>query len=364
VPVGSEFDFELRVCQWAERHWPPGGDDADVAVDADGAILVARQLGIRERRWDTLVIECDFEALANRVVFGDEPLDSDLLHVVRNAPADWAWYQEALPHPGYPWRYVREAVHEAADRALVETRRGENGRIELRRKWRYPDFVERVVAIENKPDLDASAARALAPQLERDVALGLADEVWVATAASDARVAPALLEDLPVEAGILTVDPDGAGQGGPAADAAGVAWHPRTLNTRGPGTRILENPRGGGRDASAARFEYVDTEWKAAKRREIAERAYARGWRQYVETLRPDCRHCRLEDRSGWVLPYCSAKERVPEAGICSERCDDLVPEPPAWRQRGWPLEGGPGKAVQRLLARQRQRHRPAPDDP
>jgi hypothetical protein len=357
VYVGSEFAFELRVCQWAERHWPPDGDRGDVAV------LVARQLGVRERRWDTLVLECDPEALANRIVFGEDPLDSDLLHVVRHAPADWAWYRDALPDPGYPWQYVREAVHRAADRDVVETRKGTNGRIELRRRWRYPEFVERVVAIENKPDLDASAARALAPQLERDVALGLADEVWVATEPPEGTIAPALLEDLPVEAGILTVDPTAAGPGGPSADAADVAWHPRTLDAAGPGTRILENPRGGGYDASAARFEYVDASWKAAKRREIAERAYAHGWRRYVDSLRPDCRHFRLCDRSGWVLPYCEAKECVPDPGTCRHRCADRTPEPPAWRKRDWPLEGGPGKAIQRVLARQRRRQRPAPEE-
>jgi hypothetical protein len=354
---GREFDFELRVCQWAERHWPPEGTlDGSVAI-------VARQLGVRERRWDTLVVECEPGALANRLVFGADPLDSDLLHVVRNAPADWAWYRDALPQPGYPWRYVREAVHRAADRELVETRAVDDGRIELRRKWRYPAFVERIVAIENKPDLDASAARDLAPQVERDVALGLADEVWVATAATADRVEPALFEDMPVEAGILTVDPAGAGVGGPAPDAAGVAWHPRALSPESPGTRILENPRGGGHDASASRFEYVDPDWKAAKRREIAERAYARGWRAYVDSLRPDCRHFELADRAGWVLPACGAKGCVPGPGTCREGCRDREPEPPAWRQRGWPIEGGPGKGIRRLLDRQRRRTRPAPGD-
>ena len=32
--------------------------------------------------------------------------------------------------------------------------------------------------------------------------------------------------------------------------------------------------------------------------------------------------------------------------------------EPPAWRSRGWPIEGGPGKALKRLLADQRGRRR------
>ncbi|MEA5386251.1 DUF5787 family protein [Haloarculaceae archaeon H-GB11] len=338
-----EFVFELRVCQWAERAWPPN-------ETRECPVVVARQLGTQYRRWDTVVVECDPEGLERRANFGQRELDSDLLHVVRNAPAEWAWYRDALPYPGYPWRYVREAVHQAAGRDLVETRRRGN-RIELRRKWAYPDWVERIVAIENKPDLDASAARSLAPQLERDVALALADEVWVATRQTGSTVEPALLEDVPIEAGILTVSPDGAG--------ADVAWLPRSLAVDEPGTRILERPDGGPADHSAARFEYVDVDWLERKRLEIAERAYGRGWRSYVDSMRPDCRHFRLQPERAGVLPWCDAKECAQTASECSGRCGDFEPEPPVWRTRGWPIEGGPGKAIQRLLDRRRRRVRP-----
>ncbi|WP_254543465.1 DUF5787 family protein [Halomarina pelagica] len=336
-----EFTFELRVCQWAEREWPPEG-----SLDDETAVLVARQLGTRSRRWDTLVLECDREALAARAVFGPDRLTGDLLHVVRHAPRGWAYYREALPDPGYPWRYVRETIHEAADRGIVDTRR-RGGRIELRRKWHYPDWCRRIVAIENKPDLDASAARRLGDQLERDVALALADEVWVATRATDDGVEPALLERLPVEAGILTFDGGGAS----------VAWHPASLAVDEPGTRIAERPSGGD-DASAARFEYADPDWKRAKRRELAERAYERGWRAYVGTMRPDCRHFELRREGDALLPWCAAKGRTQTARECSGRCERFSPEPPAWRTRGWPIEGGPGKGIRRLLDRQRERAR------
>jgi hypothetical protein len=341
----KEFGFELRVCAWAERNWPPG-------EARDGAAIVARQLGTKRRRWDTVIVQTTDEGLDCRAPFGDDRLDSDLLHVARHAPASWTYYRDALPDPGYPWRYVREAVHRAADRGFVETRRDGN-RIELRRRYRYPEWVDRIVAIENKPDLDASAARALAEQLEHDVALSLADEVWLATRATGEEIEPALLEAMPVEVGILAVSKrEGEWHAEPV-------WHPRSLAAEDPGTRILERPGGSEHqhDHSAARFEYADPNWKRGKRLEIAERAYERGWRSYVDTMRPDCRHFEVRDPAG-PFPWCAAKGREQTAAGCSSRCSDLEPEPPAWRSKDWPIEGGPGKATKRLLAKKRRRRR------
>lgn len=343
----AEFGFELRTCRWAELAWPPGDEP-----ESDGtAIVVARQLGTTRRRWDTIVLECDPDALRKRANFGLDRLDSDLLHVVRNAPAEWTYYRDALPHPGYPWRYVREAIHRADDRGVLESRKNGN-RIEIRRKWAYPDWVKRIVAIENKPDLDASAARALGSQLEYDVAMGLADEVWVAIEETGERVDPALFEDLPVAAGILAFEPESL--------TADVSWYPRSLAVDEPGTRILERPDGGNRDDSAARFEYVEPATKAEKRLAIAERAYERGWRSFVDTMRPDCRHFELRARDPQqALPYCAAKGRCQTAAECSGTCSDFEPEPPVWRTRGWPIEGGPGKRSQRVLEKRRRRRRP-----
>ncbi|MFC3956858.1 DUF5787 family protein [Halovivax cerinus] len=344
VDETSEFAFELRVCRWAERHWPPDGETA-------GPILVARQLGTAGRRWDTIVVECDPVGLRRRARFGAERLDGDLLDVLRYAPAEWAYYRDALPDPGYPWRYVRESIHRADERGILETRRTGN-RIEIRRRWPYPDWVDRLVAVENKPDLDASAARALSDQVERDVALGIADEVWIATECGDDHVSAALFEDVPVEVGILEVDPD--------ALSAEVAWYPRALAVDRPGTQIVERPDGGDRDASAARFAYVEADEKRAGRLEIAERAYERGWRSWIDTMRPDCRH--FEPRTdGQLLPYCRAKDRQQTARECAGDCPHFEPEPPAWRSRDWPIEGGPGKRITRVLTDRRARRRPDP---
>ncbi len=313
--VDSEFTFELVTCRWAEREWPPSGPRAD-------AVLVARQVGTRERRWDTLVVEADPTELGGRDLLGPDELDSDLLHVVRHAPAEWAWYRDALPHPGYPWRYVREAIHRAAARDAVETRRRGN-RIELRRVAPYPDWISRIVAIENKPDLDASAARALASQIRYDVDCGLLDEVWVATRATDDAVPTVLLEEFPVEAGVLAVDP--------LSGEAEVLWHPSRLS-----------------------FDDENED----RRTVIAERAYGRGWRSYVDTMRPDCRHFELVEIGDAFVPYCAAKGRCQTNAECAGSCPSFEPEPPGWRTRGWPIEGGPGKGVRSLLERRRERVR------
>ncbi|QCC47990.1 DUF5787 family protein [Halobellus limi] len=328
-PGDAEFGFELLVCRWAETSWPPESA-------RESPVLVSRQLGTQQRRWDTVVLECDPEGLAARRQFGGRELDSDLLHVVRNAPEEWAWYRDALPDPGYPWRYVRAAVHRAADRGVVEKRRRGN-RIEIRRIAPYPDWLRRIVAVENKPDLDASAARALAGQLEHDVETALADEVWVATESTGSRVEPALLEDLPVDVGILTLSIDADGTDGLDDEpVASVEWYPSEVT-----------PEGDGNDDEHRR-----------RRLELAERAYGRGWRSYHETMRPDCRHFELRRFGRALLPRCAAKDRSQTAAECAGSCPEFEPEPPAWRSRGWPIEGGPGKGIKRLLRRRRERVR------
>ena len=330
-PGTAEFGFELSVCRWAELSWPPTGD-------REHAVVVARQLGTQQRRWDTVVLECDPAGLAARQRFGPRELDSDLLHVVRHAPAEWAWYRDALPDPGYPWRYVRAAVHRAADRGVVEKRRQGN-RIEVRRIAPYPDWLRRIVAIENKPDLDVSAARALSGQLEHDVETALADEVWVATESTGSRIEPALLEDLPVDVGILTLsfEADNDAIVPIENDSVGtVEWYPS--------------------DVTPA--DAPNDDERRRRRLELAERAYGRGWRSYHETMRPDCRHFEIRRFGSALVPHCAAKDRSQTAAECAGSCPEFEPEPPAWRSRGWPIEGGPGKGIKRLLRRRRERVR------
>jgi len=89
------------VCRYAELAWYPG--------EGPRPAVVARQLGTKERRWDTVVIEVDPAAFGRRA-FGDRTIDSDLLHVVRHAPASGRGTATRSRIPAIPWRYVRRAV--------------------------------------------------------------------------------------------------------------------------------------------------------------------------------------------------------------------------------------------------------------
>ncbi|MFO7834701.1 MAG: DUF5787 family protein, partial [Halohasta sp.] len=164
-----------------------------------------------------------------------------------------------------------------------------------------------------------------------DVDAGLADEVWVATAATGRRVEPALLESLPVEAGILTTE----FERGVDADSASVEWYPTRLSAADDGVN------------------------RGDRRLELAERAYGRGWRTYDRTMRPDCRHFELRRAGRALLPWCGAKHRHQSSTVCGSSCAEFEPEPPAWRTRGWPIEGGPGKGITRLLADRADRWNP-----
>ncbi|MFB6243251.1 MAG: DUF5787 family protein [Halobaculum sp.] len=330
----TEFTFELLVSRWAELAWHP--------TRGDRPALVARQLGTQQRRWDTVVVEVDPAAFERRRALGDRGLDRDLLRVVERAPAEWEWYRDALPDPGFSWEYVRAAIHRAAGRELVETRHGTGGRVEFRRVQPYPDWVRRLIAVENKPSLDAAAADALVDQIEHDVSAGLLDEVWVATDADDAD--RALLETFPVEAGVLACDfGDGV-----TADAAAVHWHAGRLE---PDETIT----------SADREE--SPEAHPSYRAELAERAYDAGWRSYHETMRPDCRAFELRRAGRGLVPYCTAKACHQTASECAGSCVEFTPEPPQWRTGGWPVAGGPGKGFTRLLDRRRRRHRERLED-
>lgn len=338
----TEFGFELAFCLWAERHWPPDERPSDRQ-----SVLVGRQLGIAERRWDTIIVESTVDQLQDRAQFGADAIGPTLRRVLKHAPATWQWYRDVVPEPPYSWRYVREAIHQGASRDIIETRKRGN-RLQIKRKYRYPAWVDRLIVIENKPHLEASAARNLANQIERDVALGLADETWIATMATDRRIEPILLETIPIEAGILTFDPK--------TMAAQREWYPHRLEPAAYGTRIKSRASD---QRSTAEVEYVDPAWKRRKRTTIAERLYERGWRSYIEGLRHDCRHCSPWEHAGGLLPHCAVYGHCQTPQQCRQGCPEYEPEPPQWRSNEWPIDGGPGLRYKQLLATRRQRQRP-----
>ena len=332
-----EFPFELFVCRYLERNWPLVGSLGDKQ-----SLLVGRQLGTQARRWDTIVVVTTEASVRQRARFGPQAFNQDLLRVLRNAPATFEWYRDTMPQPGFPWRYVRAAVRRAADRDLIETRH-RGGRLEYRRRWTFPDWPDRIIVFENKPDLGAAAADDLAGQLQHDVALGLADETWVCTRPTGDSVEPIILESIPVEAGIITVDPD--------RDTGTVEWYPRQLDVDGPGEQIDHRST---EDATT-----VSRAWKQTRRLELAERVYGRGWRSYVESMRPDCRHFSLEEHATGYLPWCSAKQRCQTQRECAGSCSAFEPEPPQSRMKEWPLDGGSGRWFSEVLQRRRRRRRP-----
>ncbi|WP_267903088.1 DUF5787 family protein [Halobacterium bonnevillei] len=91
---------------------------------------------------------------------------------------------------------------------------------------------------------------------------------------------------------------------------------------------------------------------------EIAERAYERGWRSYLDTMRPDCRHFALQRAR--PTGTCRTARRRPRAD--SRGVLGVVPRvrtrAAGVATAGWPLSGGPGAAIRRVLDERRQRRR------
>jgi hypothetical protein len=144
-----------------------------------------------------------------------------------------------------------------------------------------------------------------------------------------------------------------------------MAWYPvgeRPTVGVSASREGVNRPTDPERVGTSASFEYADPDTKADKRLEIAERAYGRGWRSYVDAMRPDCRYFDMQHGPEATLPHCGAKGKHQSSTECRGSCPEFEPEPPGWRQRGWPIEGGPGAAIKRLLTRQRRRRPGLPE--
>lgn len=197
-----------------------------------------------------------------------------------------------------------DVVDRAVDCGFFECER-ENGRRLVRQTTRYPDWIDSVVGIENKPDLETPGA--LESQLQFDISLGLFDEVILAT---ESYVTRAHLNRIPDAVGVWRFDPDGERT---------VIREPTTLGVDESGIEP------GAEKPLSTEITVVQPAAKRQQRRRIAERAYGKGWRS--EEL-PACAHATTTADG---RPYCEWFERVINpAADCGAECAFHEPaEPP-----------------------------------
>ncbi|MFB6308859.1 MAG: DUF5787 family protein [Haloarculaceae archaeon] len=284
-----EFAFELALCARLEQ------------PDR----LVSRQLGAHvhgRRIVDTLCIEPGPE-FDERAAITAETIPTAAIEA-GVGPGRARYWKDAFDcHPDR----ARSVTERAAEIGFFERER-RNGRTCVRQTARYPDdWFDRLVAIENKPDLDRPGD--LQRQLRTDVALGLVDEVVLATAT---HVTGAHLNRIPEAVGVWRFDPE--------TGERTVVREPTPLPTDEAGVEIIEE-RPGRTDVRV-----VGEAEKARARRRLAERAYGKGWRPREL---PACTRCVPDDDG---LPYCSWKDRPVRASEeCGADCDGYEPaEPPA----------------------------------
>ena len=241
--------------------------------------------------------------------------------------------REAFPDTSHEW--ARKTVETAVEVGFFEhERRG--GREYVRQTVRYPDWFDRIVGVENKPDLDRPGDLEL--QLRKDVSLGLLDEVVLATAS---HVTGAHLNRIPEEVGVWRFDPE--------TGERRVIREPTALDSEGPGIDVLDTfpARTDVRPATGAE--------KARKRRRLAERAYGKGWRIPAESF-PGCARCTVGERfDAGALPECTWKGRlIDPARECGPSCpeyesaDPPIADVTGARARGSIWEADPAGRVRR----------------
>lgn len=309
VRIVREFSFELRVCAHLER-------------DA----IVARQLGSGVHRPANRVVDVvcvdpgpDFEerAAITPATIPGPAIEADV------GVGRARYWKDAFSGLDLSSDRARAIVEHAIDIGFFERER-RGGRTYIRQAVRYPDWFGRLRAIENKPDLDTPGD--LETQLRTDVSLGLVDEVILATTS---YVTGAHLNRLPDEVGVWRVYPtrnEQRSEPGAARDDAveiEVVREPTPLPVDEAGIERI--------DARPSRTDIrsVTPDAKARRRRELAERAYGKGWRTYDF---PACSRIESATNAGTGgLPYCSWHDRIVyPATECGQACPGHEPgEPP-----------------------------------
>ncbi|WP_290811133.1 DUF5787 family protein [Halovivax sp.] len=254
-----EFAFELELC---------------AALEERRDAIVARQLGASVadpggRILDVALVEPG-PAFGQRTsmtaaAVPDAAIEADV------GPGRWTYWKDAFDcHP--------ERARSAADRAVeIEffERERRRGREYVRQVARYPDWIGRIVGIENKPDLRSPGD--LVDQLRTDVSLALVDEAVLAT---ESYVTGAHLNRIPEEVGVWRIQ-----RGGGELPEIEIVREPTPLAVDEPGIEPLA-ARPGRTDIGV-----VSAAEKARARRRLAERAYGKGWRTYEV---PACGACEL----------------------------------------------------------------------
>ncbi len=282
-----EFGFELALAARLESEWP----------------VVSRQLGasVHDSRVMDLVCVEPGPAFDERVALTPETIPPAAIESEVGPGRARYWKAAFDCHP----ERAERAVEAAVDCDFFERER-RGGRTYVRQVSRYPDWFDRIVGVENKPDLGRPGN--LETQLLTDVELGLLDAVVLATAS---HVTGAHRNRIPDEVGIWRFDPE--------TGERTVLREPDPLPVDEPGIDIC--------DRSSARTEIrvADAGEKARARRALAERAYGKGWRTYEM---PACARVNPDGRG---LPYCPWKGRIVRpATECGPECGGHDPaEPP-----------------------------------
>ncbi|MFB6103562.1 MAG: DUF5787 family protein [Halobacteriaceae archaeon] len=277
-----EYGFELRLCATLERRRRG---------------VIARQLGGAVLDPGTRVVDvvhvAPGPAFEDRTGLTPEPIPRPVIDADLGV-ARWRPVTKAIP--GEPER-ARAAAERGAELGVLERAR-RDGRSVVRRAAPYPkDWFGAVTAIENKPDLATPGD--LGRQLRTDVALGLFDRVVLATAS---HVTGAHLNRIPEPVGVWEFDPE--------ERSVAVIREPTALEPGAAGVEIrAEHP---GRTDIAT----VDAAAKARARRQIAERAYGKGWRP---DRYPACANAVATDAG---VPECRYYDRVVDpATDCGRSC-------------------------------------------
>ncbi|SDB98808.1 DUF5787 family protein [Natrinema hispanicum] len=293
----SEFAFELELCTHLESR-------------REG--IIARQLGasVAEPGGRILDIVCvePGPAFDERVAITNESIpDAAIASAVGTGRARY-WKAAFDCHPDR----ARRAVDRALEIGFFErdhTASADANREYVRQTVRYPDWYDRIVGIENKPDLGRPGD--LEAQLRTDVSLAVVDEIVLAT---ESYVTRAHLNRLPEEVGVWRVHRDDTDH----SLEIEVIREPSSLPVDEPGVEPLAFQPG------RTDIEIVSPQAKARARRRLAERAYGKGWRTYEF---PACGACQPADKSGATLPYCVWANRVVDAATeCGPSCPGYEP--------------------------------------